>query len=66
MLAENVADAESFDRAKVESCLKQAGLDERLKTLKDGIESYLYKDFVDNGIEISGGEAQKIATARAV
>lgn len=66
MLAENVAVSENFDRDKVESCLKQAGFDEKLKTLKDGIESYLNKDFVDNGIEISGGEAQKIAIARAV
>ncbi len=66
MLAENVAVSESFDGDRVVSCLKQAGFDERLKGLKDGIESYLYKDFEDNGIEISGGEAQKIAIARAV
>ena len=66
MLAENVAVSESFDSDRVVSCLKQAGFDERLKGLKDGIESYLYKDFEDNGIEISGGEPQKIAIARAV
>ncbi len=66
MLAENVAVSENFDSVKVEKCLKEAGLDERLKTLKDGIQSYLYKDFEDDGIEISGGEAQKIAVARSV
>ena len=30
------------------------------------LESLLYKDFDDNGIELSGGEAQKIAIARAL
>lgn len=32
----------------------------------EGIRSYLYKDYTDAGVEISGGEAQKIAIARAV
>jgi ATP-binding cassette subfamily B protein len=32
---------------------------------RDGIEIYLYNDF-DKGVEISGGEAQKIALARAL
>ena len=66
MLAENVAVSENFDSDKVEKCLIQAGFDERLKSLKDGVRSWLYKDFDDRGIEISGGEAQKIAIARAV
>lgn len=34
--------------------------------MPDGIDTYLYKDFEENGIEISGGEAQKIALARAL
>lgn len=66
MLAENVAVSEDYDRVKVENCLRQAGFDERLDTLEEGIKSYLYKDFEDSGIEISGGEAQKIAIARSV
>lgn len=66
MLAENVAVSKSFDSGKVEKCLRQAGFDDRLDKLEDGIRSFLYKDFEDNGIEISGGEAQKIAIARSV
>ena len=31
-----------------------------------GIETYLYNDFEKGGVEISGGEAQKIAMARAI
>lgn len=35
-------------------------------TEKDGLETFLYKDFDDGGVEISGSEAQKIAIARAL
>ena len=31
-----------------------------------GLEAPLYKDFDDDGVNISGGEAQKIALARAL
>ena len=34
--------------------------------MKDGMDTYLYKDFEEEGIEISGGEEQKIAMARAL
>ena len=34
--------------------------------MPDGIKTALYKDFDKKGIEISGGEAQKIAFARAL
>ena len=34
--------------------------------MPDGIETYLYKDFEEAGVEISGGESQKIALARAL
>lgn len=33
---------------------------------KNGIETCLYKDFDENGVEISGGEAQKLCLARAI
>ena len=34
--------------------------------MPEGLDTYLYKDFDENGVEISGGEAQKIAIARAL
>lgn len=47
-------------------CLEQAGFGDRLAEMQNGIETYLYRDFDDSGVEISGGEAQKIAIARAL
>lgn len=35
--------------------------------MKNGIDTYLYKDYDNkNGVDVSGGEAQKIAIARAL
>lgn len=67
MLAENIAADKEYDGEKVRRCLADAGFGERLEKMGEkGIESYLYKDYTDEGIEISGGEAQKLAIARAI
>ncbi len=65
-LGENVAASVDFDEAKAEDCLVRAGFGERLKAMPHGLKTMLYKDFDKEGVEISGGEAQKIAIARAL
>lgn len=65
-LGQNVAAASAYDEERVRKCLGQAGLGERLETMPAGTETYLYRDFDEGGIEVSGGEAQKIALARAL
>lgn len=65
-LGQNVAAGPRYDAGRVEQCLRRAGLGERLADLPEGLETFLYKDFDKSGIEISGGEAQKIALARAL
>ena len=65
-LGQNVAASETYDRVRVEDCLRQAGFGERLATMPNGLDSYLYKALDKSGVEISGGEAQKIAIARAL
>lgn len=64
LLGENVAVSGDYDEAKVLKCLKGAGLGQRLAELEQGIHTYLYKDYED-GVEFSGGEAQKVAIARS-
>lgn len=64
-IAQNVACDKDFDEQKVTDCLERAGFGERLKTMPDGIRTNIYQ-MEDNGVEISGGEAQKIAIARAL
>ncbi len=65
-LGQNVAAGTDFDRARADECLKRAGFDEREGTMPKGLDTPLYKDFDKDGVEISSGEAQKIALARAL
>jgi ATP-binding cassette subfamily B protein len=65
-LGQNVAASTEVDRDRAEISLAKAGFGERLKTMPKGIDTCLYKDFEEDGVEISGGEAQKIAIARAL
>ncbi len=62
-LGQNVAAGIHYDSDKVQKALEKAGLSQRFGHNDMGIP--LYKKFDDNGVEISGGEAQKIAIARA-
>lgn len=51
--------------ADVTLALTQAGFDERLESLPNGVKTNLTTEFEDDGINLSGGEAQKVAIARA-
>ena len=65
-LGENVAGAAEYDRTRAEKCLKDAGFGDRLSAMPNGLDTWLYKDLTEDGVDISGGEAQKIAIARAL
>lgn len=62
----NVAGNSTYDEAKVRKALIDAGFGDRLEHMPDGLNTYLYKEYSEDGVEISGGEAQKIAIARAL
>jgi ATP-binding cassette subfamily B protein len=64
-IGQNVAASTNVDRTKVWDKLEQAGMAERVKAMEEGIGTNLYQ-MKEGGIEISGGEAQKIAIARAL
>lgn len=52
------------ERALVEDSLRKAQFGEKLDTLEKGIDTMVTKEFDENGMGLSGGEAQKIAIAR--
>lgn len=65
-LGENVASKVDYDKERVADSLEKAGFADRLAEMKDGMETCLYKDYDKDGVDVSGGEAQKIAIARAL
>lgn len=65
-LAQNIAADVNYDKEKLEECMKKVSFYERYLSMEDGPDTYLYKDISEKGVEISGGEAQKIAFARAL
>jgi len=65
-LGANVAAAKEFDADKVRECLIKSGFEARLAEMENGLDTCLYKEFDEVGVAISGGEAQKIALARAL
>lgn len=56
--------ASEVDREKVNACLAQIKLSETISNLPCGIDTYLTQRFDEKGIELSGGEQQKLAIAR--
>ena len=64
-IAQNVAAGTQYDKERVWHVLGQAGIAARVKEMEDGIGTVIYNQN-DDGVEISGGEAQKLAIARAL
>lgn len=65
-IAENVLTDEyrQEDKERVIKALENSGFSEKLSSLDKGISTQLTKEFDSDGVNLSGGEAQKIAIAR--
>lgn len=65
-LKDNVCADEEYDRDRLYNCLDNSNVLDRVKQMPEKEKNYLYKDIDENGVEVSGGEAQKLALARAL
>lgn len=65
-IGQNIAANECVNEARFCSVIQKAGLKTFLTNMSVRVNTPLYKDFDESGIEISGGEAQKVAFARAL
>ena len=61
-----ISGKEDFEQGKTMGILREIGMDKWMKKLDLSLGQCIYNDFSDSGIEISGGESQKLAIARAV
>jgi ABC-type multidrug transport system fused ATPase/permease subunit len=57
---------ELTDMKKVDYCLRMSGLDSKMDSLPEKEKSLLVRSVNENAIELSGGEKQKLAMARAL
>lgn len=67
-LLENITskDKEKVDKGEVNEIVKEVGLEEKIEELPNGLDSLYGKAYDVNGIELSGGQSQKVAIARAL
>lgn len=67
-IAENISGSacEETVREKVEEVLERSGLQSKVEQLERGMDTYLNKDMEESGIQLSGGELQKLMLARAL
>ena len=62
----SMAYATSIDFERVVKAAKIVGVDDKIDSLPDKYETMLTRDLEDDGIELSGGESQKLSIARAI
>jgi len=67
-IAENIsqAPAEMTDMSRLESCLKLAGLYDKVQSLPGKEQTLMVRMINESAVELSGGEMQKLALARAL
>ncbi len=65
-VADNISASDECDKSKLYSVLEKANIKDRIEAMPQKERAYLYKDLDKSGVEISGGEAQKLALARAL
>ncbi|MCR5187584.1 MAG: ABC transporter ATP-binding protein/permease [Treponema sp.] len=67
-LAMNIAccDQNDLDRQRVKDCIKKAGLKETVEGLIHKEDTYITQQLDDDGVQLSGGQVQKLLLARAI
>ncbi len=63
---ENVTLNREVDNERLMYCIEQCGLGDKIAALPRGIDTTVGREFDEEGIEFSGGEGQKLASARAL
>lgn len=65
-VAENVAQTYEPDMERVKDCVAKAGLTEAVETMAAGYETRIGKEVYNDGIDLSGGQMQRLMLARAL
>lgn len=63
---ENITCNKSKKDMRMEQIISDVGMEEKIRELPNGIQTLFGKEYDETGIEMSGGQSQKIAIARAL
>ena len=64
--AESTKEDDAAKKMRIEKLIDEVGLRDKIDELPHGVESRFGKEYDEEGIEMSGGQGQKIAIARAL
>lgn len=67
-VADNIAlnTTGGVDRERLQRCIRAAGLEEKMDSLPQGVDTCLVKRITEQGTELSGGQLQRLLLARAL
>ena len=65
-IKDNIVLGSKYNEKKLQSVIKESGLDNVVDRLKNKENTYLTQNFSLDGVELSGGESQKLLLARAL
>ena len=63
---ENIVFDGIVNESRLVECMKKSDIYERVSKLPKGMDTSIYKTLDDEGVELSGGEGQKLSIAKAV
>ena len=65
-IKENIIASKDFNEDKTDEIIRKLDLDEKIKELPNGLDTYLNKDIYENATDLSLGQKQKLAIGRAL
>lgn len=66
-IIENIAQRiDGIDERRAWDCAEKAGLTEKIKSLPEGMYTHFGRSVYEDGVELSGGETQRLMLARAL
>ena len=65
-VGENITGRQDHDKSRLEDCMKRSGLYDKVKSLEKGADSHLVRGVYRDSTDLSGGEMQKLALAKAL
>lgn len=65
-IKENIIGNKAYDEEKIDKILKEISLDDKIKDLEYGLDTYINKEIYEKATDLSLGQKQKLAIARCL